>query len=193
MRSDAAVLPLIVVLLDAATPVPVVLIAYLSPWCKYSSRYSRCAARRTTRPTRGRQARASTLHKDTRMPRRCRSLMGVRHPLLHTAARLDAAMPLPVELLTDALLEPLHVAPVVARGAVLLTVVLLDVVVPAFTVPKKLQCQRPPCCSQPRCPAHRSSHQWLLETWCCSPSCCSTSWCQHSPCSIAVHCRRPSC
>ena len=40
----------------------------------------------------------------------------------------------PVVLLTDALLEPLRVAPVVARDAVLFTVVLLDVAVPAFTV-----------------------------------------------------------
>ena len=68
------------------------------------------------------------------MPRRCRPLVCVRHALLLIVALLDAAMPVPVVLLTDALLETLLVSPVVARDAVLLTVVLLDVVLPTLIV-----------------------------------------------------------
>ena len=46
------------------------------------------------------------------MPRRCRSSVGVRHALLLHVALLDAAMPVPVVLLTAALLEALLVSPV---------------------------------------------------------------------------------
>ena len=63
------------------------------------------------------------------MPRRCRTAVGVRHPLLLNVALLDAAMPVPIVLLTAALPEALLVSPAVARGAVLLSVVLPDAVV----------------------------------------------------------------
>ena len=85
------------------------------------------------------------------MPRRCRSLVGVRHALLLIVALLDAAMPVPVVLLTDALLEALLVSPVVARDVVLLNAVLLDVVVPTFTASIAVHCRCPSCCSQARC------------------------------------------
>ena len=45
------------------------------------------------------------------MPRHCRSSVGVRHALLPLVALLDAAMPVPVVLLTAALLEALLVSP----------------------------------------------------------------------------------
>ena len=68
------------------------------------------------------------------MPRRCRSPVGARHPPLLIVALLDAAMPVPIVLLTAALPEALLVSPAVARGVVLLTVVQLDVVLPTLIV-----------------------------------------------------------
>ena len=83
--------------------------------------------------------------------RRCRLLAGVRHALLLIVALLDAVMPMPVVLITDALLAALLVSPVIARDVVLLTVVQLDVVLPTLIVQIAVHCRRPSCCSQPRC------------------------------------------
>ena len=83
--------------------------------------------------------------------RRCRLLAGDRHALLLIVALLDAAMPAPVVLVTDALLDALLVSPLIARDVVLLAVVQLDVLLPISSCSITVHCRRPSCCSQSRC------------------------------------------
>ena len=103
------------------------------------------------------------------MPRRCRTLVGVRHPLLLIVALLDAAMPVPIVLLTAALPEALLVSPVVARDAVLLSVVLLDVVVPTSGGPPEGQALGEPCGTATRRGSTVASEHFLTTPPCGDP------------------------
>ena len=120
--------------------------------------------------------------------RRCRLLVGVRHALLLIVALLDAAMPVPVVLITDALLAALLVSPVIARDVVLLTVVQLDVVLPTLIVQRSGALSAPVVLLAAALLGAPLVHTWTQARRCRSMSRSSTSRWWYWQCCLPVCC-----